>query len=486
MTDEQTRTTTGSGGATATRRSSQKRDLTQGPIVKHLLGMAAFIGIGLIVQTLYFLIDLYFVAHIGDAAIAGVASAGSSTFIVMAASQLVAVGSLSLVAQAVGRKDDADAQLVFDQALSLALLMSALTLVLGYTLGLRGVRSLSADPATAAMASAYLAAFLPSLALMFPMSAIGSALRAVGVVGPPMMIQSATVVINAILAPVLIAGWGTGHPLGTTGAGMASSIATLCGAIAFAAAFNRFQGHLRLEARNLLPRLAVWRRICAIGLPAAGEFAMMFILSTTIFWIIRGYGAPAQAGFGIASRIMQAIFLPAMAVAFAAAPIAGQNFGARKADRVRSTFRHSASISAGIMLGLTLLCQVAPDLLIRPFTSDRAVVEVATEYLRISSWNFVPVGLVFACSGMFQALGDTVPSLVSGAGRMLLFVVPAVLISGRPGIPLHVFWYLSVASIVAQACFSLALLRRQLARKLGPASEPDAARSLTAMQDANA
>jgi putative MATE family efflux protein len=476
----------GTGAASAGR---GKRDLTQGPIVRHLLGMAVFIGVGLIVQTLYFLIDLYFVAHIGDAAVAGVASAGSSTFIVMAASQLVAVGALSLVAQAVGRKDDADAQLVFDQALSLALLMSLGTLALGYTLGVAGVARLAADPATAAMSSAYLAAFLPALALMFPMSAIGAALRAVGVVGPPMMIQSLTVVLNAILAPVLIAGWGTGHPLGATGAGLASSIATSTGAIAFAVLFNRFQGHLRLEGRNLFPRLDIWRRICAIGLPAAGEFATMFILSTTIFWIIRGYGAQAQAGFGIASRILQAIFLPAMAVAFAAAPIAGQNFGARKADRVRATFRHSASISAAIMLSLTMLCQFAPGFLVDPFTEDRAVVAVATEYLQISSWNFVPVGLVFACSGMFQALGDTLPSLISGAARMVLFVAPALVIAGRPDIPLADFWYLSVASIVVQACFSLTLLRRQLRQKLAsPAKkvvrEQHPGETSSAMQDA--
>ena len=452
-------------------RSSVRRDLTEGPIVRHLLGMAAFIGIGLVVQTLYFLIDLYFVAHLGDAAVAGVSSAGSSTFIVMAASQLVAVGSLSLVSQAVGRKDDADAQLVFDQALSLALLMSASTLLLGYTLGLRGVARLAADPDTAAMSSAYLVAFLPSLALMFPMAAIGSALRAVGVVGPPMIIQSLTVAVNAILAPVLIAGWGTGHPLGTAGAGLASSIATLGGAIASAVLFNRFQDHLKLEVRKLRPDFAIWRRICAIGLPAAGEFAMMFIVSTTIYWVIRGYGASAQAGFGIATRMMQAIFLPAMAIAFAAAPIAGQNFGARKPDRVRAAFRHSATIGAAIMLSLTLLCQGAPDLLIRPFTDDPAVIAVANEYLRISSWNFVPVGMVFACSGMFQALGDTVPSLVSGATRMVLFVAPALFLSSRPDIPLHDFWYLSVTSIVLQACFSLALLRRQLQRKLGPMAQ---------------
>lgn len=448
------------------------RDLTTGPIGRHLLGMAAFIAIGLVVQTLYFLVDLYFVAHLGKAAIAGVSSAGSSTFLVMAASQLVAVGSLSLISQAVGRKDDGDAQLVFEQALSLSLVMGLVTLLLGYTLGLVGVRALGADPATSAMGQAYLVTFLPSLAMMFPLAAIGSALRASGVAGPPMIIQSLTVVLNGILAPVLVVGWLTGHPLGVAGAGLASSIATLAGGVAFMVLFNRMQGHLHLNLLRPAPRLAIWRRIANVGLPAAGEFLMMFIISGVVYSIIRGFGAQAQAGFGIASRIMQSIFLPAMAVAFAAAPIAGQNFGAKLSERVRATFRHSAVIGSAIMLSLTLLCQSSPQALILPFTRDPAVVAVAVDYLRISSWNFVAIGLVFACSGMFQAFGDTRPALISSAGRLLTFVLPALYLSTRPDVVLHDFWYLSVASVTVQAIVSLSLLRFHMRRKLAFAAVP--------------
>ena len=448
------------------------RDLTSGPIAKHLLGMAAFIGVGLVVQTLYFLVDLYFVAHLGKAAVAGVSSAGSSTFIVMAATQLVAVGALALISQAVGRKDEADAQLIFDQSLSLSLLMGVLTLVLGYTIGMAGIRALGADAEAAGMGEAYLAAFLPSLAISFPLAAIGSALRASGVVGPPMIIQSLTVAANALLAPILIAGWLTGYPLGVAGAGWASSLASLGGLIAVGVLFNRIQPHLHFHPSQLMPRFATWRRITAVGLPAAGEFLMIFVISTSVFWIIRGFGAQAQAGFGIGSRIMQSIFLPAMAVAFAAAPIAGQNYGAKLPDRVRATFRNSALIGSGIMLGLTLLCQIAPEALVHPFTTEPVVAAVAVEYLRIISLNFVAVGLVFACSGMFQAFGDTRPALISSGARMLAFVGPAFWLSHQPGVELRDFWYLSVASGGLQAVISLALLRFHMRQKLAFLAPP--------------
>ncbi|HEX4637658.1 MAG TPA: MATE family efflux transporter [Rhizomicrobium sp.] len=314
-------------------------------------------------------------------------------------------------------------------------------------------------------ARTYLFWYLPALASMFPNSALGSALRASGVVGIPTMIQSATVVINAILAPILVMGFITGHPLGVAGAGLASSIAALFGTGAFAVTFNRAQKYMHLHSA-LRPKRTVWKRIVAIGLPATGEFALIFITTAGAYWSIRGFGPQAQAGYGIGARTMQAIFLPAMAVAFATGPIAGQNFGARHAERVRDTFRHAAIMGGAIMLCLTLVCQISPHVLVQPFSNDPAVVEVATGFLRIASWNFVAVGLTFCCSGMFQALGDTRPALISSGSRLLTYVVPAVWLAGQSWASLVDFWYLSLASIMVQALIACLLLRHQLHHKL--------------------
>ena len=183
------------------------------------------------------------------------------------------------------------------------------------------------------MRAAYLfSRTLPALATMFPGAALGSALRASGVVGVPMIIQSGTVVINAILAPVLIMGLIHRSSLGGGGGGgLASSIAALLGTVALAVMFNRAQKYMHLHS-SLHPKWDVWKRIAAIGLPATGEFALIFITTAVAYWSIRAFGAQAQAGYGIGARTMQAIFLPAMAVAFATGPIAGQNFGARHAQ----------------------------------------------------------------------------------------------------------------------------------------------------------
>jgi Na+-driven multidrug efflux pump len=193
---------------------------------------------------------------------------------------------------------------------------------------------------------------------------------------------------------------------------------------------------------------------------------MMFAVFSFIYWVIRPFGPAAQAGFGIGSRVMQAIFLPCMAIAFAVAPVAGQNFGAKLYDRVRATFNNAALMSIGIMLCVTLLCQWQPSLLIRGFTSDPAVIAVGSNYLRIISLNFMATGLTFSCSGLLQALGNTVPSLLSSASRIVTFMLPVAWLATQPGFSIVQVWYFSLGSVAVQALLSFLLVRWQLTKRL--------------------
>ena len=443
-----------------------QHDLTQGSITGRLLGMAAFIGMGLLFQTLYFLVDLYFVAGIGASAIAGVGLAGNAFFLCMAASQMIGVGALSLIARSIGAKTYDQADAVYRQAMVIALGVSVLTLLAGYAFAHSGLHLLAADEQTAAMGVAYLFGFLPALALMFPTNAMASALRAAGVVKPPMMIQAATVVINAVLAPVLIAGWGTGHPLGVFGAGLASSIAAAVGFVGTLYIFGRSQTIIAGPLKLPRPDFGMWKRIIGIGLPSAAEFLLMFITAGVVYGVIRNFGPEAQAGYGVGSRVMQAVFLPAMAVSFAVAPVAGQNFGAGRADRVRRTVRDAAVLSTGLMLVLTALCHIRPDLMISVFAHDPKVIEIGSAFLKIISLNFVATGLIFTASGTFQALGDTRPALYGSVSRLVTFAGPAIWLSTQTWARLEHVWWLSAASVFVHMLITLFFLRRELARKL--------------------
>jgi putative MATE family efflux protein len=326
------------------------KDLTKGPVGRHVVNLATFIALTMIFQTLYFLADLYFVGRLGKEAVAGVSLAGNLMFIVLALTQSMSVGATSLISQSFGRKDRAQAQLVFNQAMVLSNLNGIVFGLLFFAV--RGVyaRRLAADATTAALGIQYLTWFVPALFLQFPLVIMGAALRAMGDMKLPTVIQVATVLLNIVLAPVLMFGWGTGRPLGVAGAAIASLVAIGVGCVAFILYFLRPASPLRFASAEWRPRPRLWGAMLRIGLPAGGEFALMSVYMVLVYDIIRRFGAAAQAGFGIGIRVVQALFLPTVAIAFAAAPVAGQNFGAGLGARVRQTFYSAAAMSAAVML----------------------------------------------------------------------------------------------------------------------------------------
>jgi putative MATE family efflux protein len=444
-------------------------DLTQGSIPKHIVRLAAPIAASMLFQTLYYLVDLYFVARLGEAAIAGVSAAGNAMFLILALTQILGVGTMVLISHAAGRKDRADANLVFNQSLMLAALCAGATLAGGYAFAGTYMGTLGADPATREAGRSYLTWFLPGMALQFALVSMASALRGTGIAKPTMIVQMLTVVLNIVLAPILIAGWLTGRPLGVAGAGLASTIAIAAGVAMLWFYFARLEKFVGFDVALMRARFAEWWRILRIGLPAGGEFALMFAYMAVIYWVIRDFGAEAQAGFGVGGRVMQAIFLPAMAVAFAAAPVAGQNVGAGRPERTRVTFRSAVMIGSVVMFAATLVCQWRAHWLVSRFTGDAPVIAVATQFLHIVSWNFVAQGIIFTCSGMFQALGNTVPSVISSATRIATFAIPAIWLSRQPAFEIEHVWYLSVATILLQMLVSLLLLRREFRRRLAVA-----------------
>jgi len=274
------------------------------------------------------------------------------------------------------------------------------------------------------------------------------------------------VLLNAVLAPILIAGWGTGVPLGVAGAGLASSVSIAIGIVLLAWYFVRLEKYVSFDAHLWHPQLKVWKRMLQVGLPAGGEFALMFIYMGVIYWVISGHGAAAQAGFGIGSRIMQSIFMPAMAIAFAAGPIAGQNFGAGQGVRVRETFAKALVLNTVVMVLVTVFLQWRPEVLVAFFTPEAEAQAVGATFLRIISWTFVAQGVVFTCSGVFQGLGNTIPAMLSSAVRLAVFVPMAVWLAAQQGFHLDEVWYLSVATVWLQATVSYLLMRQQFRRRL--------------------
>jgi putative MATE family efflux protein len=333
---------------------------------------------------------------------------------------------------------------------------------------------MSADAETNRLANAYLLWFIPAMGLQFAIVAMGAALRGTGNFKPGMIVQTGTVILNIVLAPFLIFGWGTGYAMGVTGAAVATFVAVVVGVVWISVYFLDQSSYLRFHPADWAPKLKVWWDMLKIGLPAGVEFALMAVYLMVVYAISRPFGAAAQAGFGIGMRIMQSMFLPVVALGFAVAPVAGQNFAARRGDRVREAFRQAALMSTAAMLLFTLIAQIAPRLLIRFFTNDPHAIDVGEEYLRIVSLNFVASGVTFVTASMFQAMGNTIPSMATSFVRIVVVAIPATLLAQVAGFELRWVWYLTVLATFLQVTLNLLLLRREFRVRLphAPAMAP--------------
>jgi Na+-driven multidrug efflux pump len=203
-----------------------------------------------------------------------------------------------------------------------------------------------------------------------------------------------------------------------------------------------------------------------IGIPAGGEFAIIALFITMLYWVLRDFGSAAQATFGLGARILQGLFQPVMSTTFPAAAIAGQNFGAKQFDRVRATFVLTASAVCAIFVALAALCTWQADWMTRLFTSNEDLVALTSEFIRISSWAYVFLGLTFSCSSLFQAMGNTWPVLAINAWRVVAFLIPVLWLKGRAEFKLEHVWYLLLASAALEAAFALSLLRREYRARL--------------------
>ena len=450
------------------------QDLTTGSLTGHLLKTTSFMLVSMVFQTLYVLVDLFWVGRLGTDAIAAVGLAGNLSFIVIAITQVLGVGATTLVSHASGRKDQDRAIFLFNQSQVLSMVAGLLFLAVAMLLRHQYAANQSATEGMRIATEQYLLWFIPAMALQFAMVAMGAALRGTGNFKPGMYVQTGTVIVNIVLAPFLIFGWGPFPEMGVSGAAVATFIAIVVGVVWISFYFIDAKAYLRFHFGHWRPQLRVWWEMLKIGLPAGAEFALMGIYMAVVYAITKPFGAAAQGGFTIGLRIVQSAFLPVVALAFAVAPVAGQNYAARKGDRVREAFKAAAGMAAGAMLAAAIGLFAAATPLMRIFTSDPEVIAVGVEYLHIVAITLVASGVTFVSSSMFQAMGNTIPSLATSTLRLFVSIVPAILLSRTPGFHLTWIWYISAVAVFLQLTLNLILLQREFRLKLGsiPATAP--------------
>ncbi|MEY2579834.1 MAG: hypothetical protein QOI49_2658 [Verrucomicrobiota bacterium] len=442
------------------------KDLTRGSVTRHLLHVSGFLAISMVVQSLYLLIGLYWVSRLGQQAVAAVAVAGNITIIAFALTQMLGTATTTLISQSAGRKDQAHAEVVFNQSFILSMIMALVVGFLGFVLRSAYCESLSADAATATLAKSYLLWFIPALLLQFPFVILASTLRATGIIKVAVGFQVLSIGLNIVLAPVLIFGIGPWPALGVTGAAVATLVSILIVDVLVTVYFGTKYRYIRFRYPLFAPQAKIWSAMLRVGVPAGAELVLQFIYMVLVYAFLRRFGVAAQAAFGVGMRVLQVLFVPVVALSFVVAPLVGQNFGGRRADRVRHAVYSALTIASILMLLLTLGAYYFRTPVIGIFSQEPQVIAFGQDYLGIVSFGLVASGIVFTTSSVFQGVGNTFPPLVSWLIRLALFAVPTMLLSCTNRLEIRYLWYLTLASQFIHACINLVLLRRELCKKL--------------------
>jgi putative MATE family efflux protein len=391
------------------------RDLTTGSIPRHVLAFALPMLAGNLLQTAYSFVNAFWVGKfLGTAALAAVTVSMPVVFVTFALAGGLTLATNVLVAQYFGAKDYPRVRSAVQTSVALIGLVSVLLLAVGLSLSGAMLRTINTPADILAAADGYLRIMLWSVPLSFAIFLIGSMLRGIGDSQTPVYFQAVSVVVNAVLDPLLMFGW-LGFPrLGLNGTACATLIAQSGAVIGLLLYIPRKRPLVAPDWRHLrVDRPTGWLLV-RIGVPAMIQQSVVSVSMLVITSFVSAFGTLADAAFGAALRIDMVAFLPAMTVGVAIATLAGQNIGAGKLARVRGVFWWGMLLSGGISLVIAGLAVGLPRVWLRAFLDDPQAIAIGSGYLRIVGFTYALYAAMFISHGVINGSGHTtVTTLIS-------------------------------------------------------------------------
>ena len=383
-------------------------DLTQGSIPRILIQLATPIIVGMVLFTLYFMVDLYFVGRLGPDAVAAVSISGNAFFVILGLAFVLGTGGMALMARAVGKRDMAEAGTVFRQTLLMTVLTGVVVSALGWIIAEPYIRFFGGVGPSLKWGVEYFKIFSISFFFILLLQVLMSCFRGMGNTKTPMFINLQSVLLNIVLDPILIFGLLGAPEMGVRGATLASLLSQIYSMALYA--YHVFVKNVPMNiAGEWRLRFTVIRRSLAIGLPSGVTYFLLAFNMLITYRVLGPYGTAALAAVGIGFRILQSIYLPVVALTSAMAAVVAQNMGARRPSRVLRTFRTGWIISSGIMVLGTLLCLALPAFLMGIFNDDPEVIAYGTTYLTVMGLGTVVVGTIMSVSAVFQGSARHTP-----------------------------------------------------------------------------
>lgn len=427
-------------------------DTTQGPILGALVSLAVPTVATNLFQTLYQLIDTFWVGRLGADAVAAVSLSFPILFFLTSAGGGLAIAGAVLVSQTFGAKDQGAVDHSAGQTLVVVGVVSAVLSLAGFLTAGPVIGLFGPEPEVGEMAAAYLKVSFAGLVAVFIYFVFQALLRGVGDVKTPMVVVACTVVLNFFLDPILILGLGPFPEMGVVGAAWATIVAQgLAGAAGIVILFSgRYGVHLRL--RHLVPDRGVVRTILRLGIPSSIEQSTRALGIAVMMLLVASFGTIAIASYGIGSRILSFVIIPAMGLSMATSTVVGQNVGAKKNDRAEAAAR--IGMLAGFV-GLSVagvLLFVFADPVVRAFVpTEPEVIAVGERFMHIMALSFGFFGVQMVMSGALAGAGNTLAAMALSLISFWILRFPVAWVLAIPGgIGFEgVFWSFPISNVIA-------------------------------------
>lgn len=426
-------------------------DLTNGPIVKTLITLSIPIVFANILQTAYQLVDTFWVGRLGAEAVAAVSLSFPLLFLLISLAGGLAIAGTIMVSQLKGKGDIEKVDFIAAQTLLMMFFVAIISSVIGFILSQPLMSLMGAAPDVLQPATDYLQISFAGLIFMFGFFVYQSLMRGVGDVKTPLYIVFGTVLLNMILDPLFILGYGPIPGYGVAGAAIATigtqGIATFIGMYML---FNGKHG-IHIKMQNLKIHFPTIKKMFLLGFPASiSQSARAFGMIIMTF-LVASFGTVVIASYGIGGRILSFIIIPAVGLAMATSTLVGQNIGAGKIERAAKISKISSAISFTLLTLVGIIIFIFAEQITALFIpGDLEVIKSGSLFVKIMALTFGFIGVHQTINGTLMGSGNTTISMIIAVISIFVIQFPiAFILSKFTNLgPDGIYWAFPISNIL--------------------------------------
>ncbi|NUM25056.1 MAG: MATE family efflux transporter [Candidatus Buchananbacteria bacterium] len=430
----------------------------EGPIFQSLITLAIPIVLANILQTAYQLTDAFWVGRLGGAAVAAVSVSFPVVFLLISLGAGFAIAGSTLVAQYFGAQNHKMVNHVAAQTLLMVAFSSVVLGVIGYLIAPGILRLMNVEPVVFVSALGFMRVSFLGIVFIFGFAMFQSVMRGIGEVTMPMYIVLATVLLNFVLDPLFIFGWGSVPGYGVMGAAMATfGTQALAAAVGFMLLLTGKYGiHLKLS--DFKPDYKFIKKAFFLGFPSSIEQSARALGLMVMTFLIASFGTLTMAAYGVGANILQLVIIPGMGLSMAISVLVGQNIGAGNIRRASDIARFGSVFAFASLTIIGLVAFIFARQLITFFVpGDEMVIQTGTAFVRIMALSFGFMGVHLALMGVFRASGNMLATMIiSLVSQWVLQFPAAYLFSKHTSLGVSGLWWSFPVSNVLIAFITVA------------------------------